>query len=72
MYNLSGSLAHHNIVSYTVYTVKSAVSPKWQVGFENDRKITPIFTITFNSKMLIKQCITSLAHTFLGDGLNLQ
>ena len=71
MYNLSGSLAHHNIVSYTVYTVKSAVSPKWQVGFENDMKITPIFTTTFSTKMLIRQCYTSLAHTFLGDGLNL-
>ena len=70
MYNLSGSLAHHNIVSHTVYTVKSAVSPKWQVGFENDMKITPIFTITFNSKMLIKQCFTSLEHAFLDNGLN--
>ena len=33
-------------------------------------KITPIFTITFSSKMLIKQCFTSLEHTFLDDGLN--
>ena len=55
---------------HTVHTVKSAVSLKWQVGFENDMKITPIFTITFSSKMLIKQCFTSLEHTFLDDGLN--
>ena len=55
---------------HTVHTVKSAVSLKWQVGFENDMKITPIFTITFSSKMLIKQCFTSLEHTFLVDALN--
>ena len=55
---------------HTVHTVKSAVSLKGQVGFENDMKITPIFTITFSSKMLIKQCFTSLEHTFLDDGLN--
>ena len=48
MYNLSGSLAHHNIVSYTVHTVKSVVSLKWQVGFENDMKITPITKMTPN------------------------
>ena len=47
-----------------------AVSLKWQVGFKNDMKITPIFTITFSSKMLIKQCFTSLEHTFLDDGWN--
>jgi hypothetical protein len=41
-------------VLYVLY-VKSAVSLKWSVGFENDIKITPIFTITFSSKMLIKQ-----------------
>jgi hypothetical protein len=56
-------------VLYVLY-VKSAVSLKWQVGFENDMKITPIFTITFSSKMLIRQCFTSLEHTFLVDGLN--
>ena len=56
---------------HTVHTVKSAVSLKWQVGFENDMKITPIFTITFSSKMLIKQCFTSLEHTFLDDVQNL-
>ena len=56
-------------VLYVLY-VKSAVSLKWQVGFENDMKITPIFTITFSSKMLIRQCFTSLEHTFLDDGLN--
>ena len=55
---------------HTVHTVKSAVSLKWQVGFENDMKITPIFTIIFSSKMLIRQCFTSLEHTFLVDGLN--
>ena len=49
---------------HTVHTVKSAVSLKWQVGFENDMKITPIFTIIFTSKMLIRQCFTSLEHTF--------
>ena len=37
---------------HTVYTVKSAVSLKWQVLFENDIKITTIFTIIFSSKML--------------------
>ena len=57
-------------VLYVLY-VKSAVSLKWQVGFENVMKITPIFTINFSSKMLIKQRFTSLEHTFLGDGLNL-
>ena len=56
---------------HTVHTVKSAIYLKWSVGFENDMKITPIFTITFSSKMLIKQCFTSLEHIFLGDGLNL-
>ena len=55
-------------VLYVLY-VKSAVSLKWQVGFENDMKITPIFTINFSSKMLIKQCFTSLEHTFLDYGL---
>ena len=55
---------------HTVHTVKSAVSLKWQVGFENDMKITPIFTIIFSSKMLIRQCFTSLEPTFLVDGLN--
>ena len=39
---------------HTVHTVKLAVSLKWQVGFENDMKITPISTINFSSKMLIK------------------
>ena len=38
---------------HTVHTIKSAVSLKWQVGFENDMKITPIFTIIFVSKILI-------------------
>ena len=37
---------------HTVDTVKSVVSLKWQIGFENDMKITPIFTIIFISKML--------------------
>ena len=55
---------------HTVHTVKSAVSLKWHVGFKNDMKITPIFTVTFSSKMLLKQCFTSLEHTFLDDGLN--
>ena len=53
-----------------VLNVKSAVSLKWSVGFQNDMKITPVFTITFSSKMLIKQCFTSLENTFLDDGLN--
>ena len=55
---------------HTVHTVKSAVSLKWQVGFENDMNMTPIFTIIFSSKMLIRQCFTSLEHAFLVDGLN--
>ena len=29
---------------HTVHMVKSAVSLKWQVGFENGMKMTPIFT----------------------------
>ena len=37
---------------HTVHTVKSAVDLKWQVGFENGMKLTPIFTIIFISKML--------------------
>ena len=49
---------------------RNMVMSRRQVGFENDMKITPIFTITFSSKMLIKQCFTSLEHTFLDDGLN--
>ena len=53
-----------------VLNVKSAVPLKWSVGFENDMKITPIFTITFSSKMVIKQCFTSLEHAFLDNGLN--
>ena len=40
-------------VLYVLY-VKSVVALKWQVGFENDMKLTPIFTINFSSKMLIK------------------
>ena len=47
-----------------VLNVKSAVSLKWSVGFEKDMIITLIFTITFSSKMLIKQCFTSLEHAF--------
>ena len=56
-------------VPYVLY-VKSAVSLKWQIGFENDMKITPIFTIIFVSKILILQCFTSLEHTLLDNGLN--
>ena len=50
--------------------VKSAVSLKWHIGFENGIKMTHIFTIIFISKMLIWQCITSLEHTFLVNGLS--
>ena len=44
---------------YVLYVldVKSAVALKWQVGFENCIKMTPIFTIIFNSKMLIKSAL---------------
>ena len=42
---------------HTVHTVKSAVALKWQVGFENGIKMTPIFTNIFNSKMLIKSAL---------------
>ena len=42
---------------HTVHTVKSVVSLKWQVGFENDMKLTPVFTIIINSKMLIKSAL---------------
>ena len=40
---------------HTVHTVKSAVALKWQVGFENGIKMTPIFTIIFNSKTVIQE-----------------
>ena len=40
-----------------VLDVKSAVSLKWQVGFEYSMKMTTIFTIIFNSKMLIKSAL---------------
>ena len=43
-------LTSHKV--HTVHTVKSAVALKWQVGFENGMKLTPIFTIIFISKML--------------------
>ena len=65
----SENLKKQLTLPYVLY-VKSAVSLKWSVGFENDMKIAPIFTITFSSKILIKQCFTSLEHTFLDDGLN--
>jgi hypothetical protein len=44
---------------YVLYVldVKSAVALKWQVGFENGMKMKPIFTNTFNSKMLIKSAL---------------
>ena len=42
---------------HTVDTVKSAVALKWQVGFENDMKLTPVFFIIINSKMLIKSAL---------------
>ena len=42
---------------HTVHTVKSAVSLKWQVGFENGMKMTPIFTIIFSSKMLFDSAL---------------
>ena len=42
---------------HTVHTVKSVVPLKWQVGFENDMKLTPVFTIIINSKMLIKSAL---------------
>ena len=42
---------------HTVHTVKSAVALKWQVGFENDMKLTPVFSIIIKSKMLIKSAL---------------
>ena len=48
-------LTSHQV--HTVHTVKSAVALKWQVGFENGMKMTPIFTNIFNSKMLIKSAL---------------
>ena len=42
---------------HEVHTVNSAVSLKWQVGFENDMKLTPVFTIIINSKILIKSAL---------------
>ena len=32
---------------HTVHTVKSAISLKWQVEFENGMKMSPIFIIIF-------------------------
>ena len=40
---------------HTVHTVQSAVALKWPVEFKNGMIMTPIFTIMFISKMLIKQ-----------------
>ena len=48
---------YSDYLGYTVHMVKSAVALKWQVGFENGMKMTPIFTIIFNSKMLIKSAL---------------
>jgi len=56
-------------LSFSNPYVKSAVSLKWQVGFENDMKIALIFTVAFSSKMLIRQFFTSLEYTFLVNGL---
>ena len=50
---------------HTVHTVKSAVSLKWQVGFENDMKLLPVFTIIINSKMLLKSALHHLNILFL-------
>ena len=50
---------------HTVHTVKSAVSLKWQVGFENDIKITPIFTINFSSKMIINMSLCNIKMAIL-------
>ena len=49
-------------VPYVLY-VESAVSLKWHVGFENDMKITTIFTITFLDDGLY-DFDTRLMHTF--------
>ena len=62
------AISELQLTLHKVHTIKSAVSLKWQVGFENDMKMTPISTIIFSSKMLIRQCFTSLEHTFLVDG----
>ena len=43
-------------VLYELY-VKSVVPLKWQVGFENDMKLTPVFTIIISSKMPIKSAL---------------
>ena len=43
-------------VLYVLY-VKSSVPLKWNIGFENGIKMTPIFTIISNSKMLIKSAL---------------
>ena len=42
---------------HTVHTVKLAVPLKWQVGFENGMKMTPIFTIIFSSEMLFDSAL---------------
>ena len=42
---------------HTVHTVKSAVPLKWQLGFENVMKLTPVFFIIINSKMLLKSAL---------------
>ena len=56
-YKKAKKIKHFIHQVHTVHTVKSAVALKWQVGFENDMKITPIFTNIFNSKMLIKSAL---------------
>ena len=43
---------------HKVHTVKSAVSLKWQVGFENEMKMTPFFAIIFVSPNLTVHYIT--------------
>ena len=51
------AISEVQLTLHKVHTVKSAVALKWQVGFENGIKMTPIFTIIFNSKMLIKSAL---------------
>ena len=50
--NIGYSKIYIEYIQYIQY-IKSTVSLKWQVGFENDIKMTPIFTIIFVSKILI-------------------
>ena len=51
------AISEVQLTLHIVHTVKSAVPLKWQVGFENAMKMTPIFTIIFISKILFDSAL---------------